>query len=221
MDLKSIKTMNIKLLTATLGIALTSLTITAHAQKTINEGVASYSTEVQGQPADVKLYFKSDSTAVVITFGAGTAKVLLTPKHDYMAVVLDIPVAGLKKAGIATPAELEEGTAAYPTFTYTPTTETKQISGFNCKKVVAKDSKSGKSYDVWVTNDVVVPPTAFPFYYGSIGGFPVQFTSFQPAQGSLQEASITIKSITDGKAPAGTYAIASDFEKVGMSDLHP
>jgi hypothetical protein len=121
----------------------------------------------------------------------------------------------MKKAGIATPAELEEGMSQLPTFTFTPGTETKQISGFNCKKVVAKDAKSGKTYDVWITNDISVPDTAIPFYYTKIGGFPVQFTAFQQGQ----EQPITISSVSDAKAPAGTYAIAKDFEKVGMSDL--
>lgn len=209
--------MNTKLFTAALGLALTVGTMSAHAQKTINEGVATYSTTIQGQPADAKAYFKPDSMATIITFGAGNVKVLMNDKHTYLAVVLDIPVAGLKKAGIATPAELEEGAAAYPTFTFTPTTETKTISGFACKKVTAKDSKSGKAYDIWVTNDIAVPATAIPFYYKGIGGYPVEYTYFQQGQ----EVDITIKSVTEGKAPAGTYAISSDFEKVGMADLHP
>jgi hypothetical protein len=209
--------MNIKLLSAALGLALTVGAFNANAQKTINEGMATFSTELQGQPADVVDYFKADSAAQVITFGAGNVKILTTAKHDYLAVLLDIPVASLKKAGIATPAEMEEGMAAIPTFTYTPTTDTKVISGFNCKRIVAKDSKSGKTYDVWITNDVIVPPTAIPYYYAQVGGMPIQFTAFQQGQ----ETSITIKSITAGPAPAGTYAIASDFEKVGMSDLHP
>ena len=209
--------MNIKLLSAVLGIALTTGVIQAQAQKTINVGYATFSTQVQGQPADVTEYFKADSAAQVISFGAGTAKVLTTAKHDYVAVILDIPVAGLKKAGIATPAEIEDMAAAVPSFTFTPATDTKIISGFNCKRVVAKDSKSGKTYDIWITNDIVVPPTAIPFYYAQIGGMPIQFTAFQQGQ----ETSITIKTITAGPAPAGTYAIASDFEKVGMSDLHP
>lgn len=212
--------MNIKIMAAAFGVALTTLAINAKAQKTINEGIASYSTEIQGQPAEVNEYFKSDSTAVVITFGAGNVKILSDAKRDYLAVVLDIPVAQLKKAGIATPAEIEEGMNSLPQFTYTPTSETKTISGFNCKKIVAK-SKDGKSYDVWVTNDVVLPPTGIPPYYKGIGGVPIQFTGFQKGGEGLQEISITIKSITEGKAPAGTYAIASDFEKVGLSDLHP
>ncbi|HAL80898.1 MAG TPA: hypothetical protein DCO83_00620 [Mucilaginibacter sp.] len=164
----------------------------------------------------LKNTFTTDSTATVITFGPGTVKILNTAKHDYVAVVLDIPVAQLKKAGIATPAELEEGMAALPTFTYTPSAETKVISGFNCTKVVAKDNKSGKTYDIWITKDITVPATALPFYYAAIGGFPVQFTSFQQGQ----EISITITSISNDKAPAGTFAISKDFERGTLADLN-
>src|SRR3569833_360013 len=106
---KQTKPMKIKLFSAALGIALSATVISASAQKNYTEGVASYSTEMQGQTADVKSYFKADSNATVMTVGPATVKILLTAKHDYLAVVLDVPVAGLKKAGIATAADLEEG----------------------------------------------------------------------------------------------------------------
>jgi len=207
--------MNIKFFNVALGIALAATTMSASAQKTYTTGAYTYSTEVMGQQADVKEYFSPDSSAAVITSGPATIKVLMNAKHDYLAVLVDVPVANMKKAGIATPAELEEGMAQLPSFTFTPTTETKTISGFNCTKVTAKDSKSGKSYDVWVTKDIVVPSTAIPFYYSGAGGFPVQFTAFQQGQ----ETSITIATITDEKAPAGTYGIAKDFEKGTLADL--
>src|SRR5260221_10607221 len=209
--------MNFKLFNVALGIVLTATTMGASAQKTYTSGMVSYPTTMQGQTVDVKEYFTPDSSSAVMTMGPANVKVLTTAKHDYLAVVLDVPVASIKKAGIASPSELEEAMAAVPTFTFTPTTETKQISGFNCKKVVAKDSKSGKTYDVWITNDVSVPPTAFPFYYASIGGFPVQFTAFQQGQ----EINITVSSVSDQKAPAGTFAIPKDLEKGTLADLRP
>ena len=209
--------MNSKIFNVALGIVLTATTFSASAQKSYPQGMVAFSTEMRGQPADVKEYFTADSTATVITMGPANVKLLTTAKHDYFAVVLDVPVAQIKKAGIASPSELEEAMSALPTFTFTPTTEAKQISGFNCKKVVAKDNKSGKSYDVWITNDITVPATAFPFYYSKIGGFPVQFTAFQQGQ----ETNITISSVSDAKAPAGTFAIAKDFEKGTMADLNP
>jgi hypothetical protein len=207
--------MNIKVLTAVFGLFLTTLAIKGNAQTAYTEGYASYNTTVHGQPATVKSYFTPDSTAVVITFGPGTVKMLANAKHDYFALLLDIPVASIKKAGIATPSEIEDGMASMPSFTFTPTAETKQISGFNCKKVVAKDTKTSKTYDVWITNDISVPQTAIPLYYTAIGGFPVQYTSFQQGQ----EVNITVLSVTGGKAPAGTFGISSDFDKVSMDEL--
>ena len=207
--------MNIKFFNVALGLALAATTMSASAQKSYTTGVISYSTEIQGQQADVKEYFTADSSAAVMTVGPATVKVMMNAKHDYLAVVLDVPVANMKKAGIATPAELDDAMAQMPSFTFTTTSETKTISGFNCTKVVAKDNKSGKSYDVWVTKYFTVPPTAIPFYYQSIGGFPVQFTAFQQGQ----EQTITISSVTDEKAPAGTFAISKDYEKGSLADL--
>lgn len=210
--------MNNKLLNVALGIVLAGTTLSASAQKTYTSGMVSYSTEMGGQPADVKQYFTPDSTAAVVTFGPGVVKILSTAKHDYVAVILDIPVASLKKAATATPAELEQAMTMVPSFTFTPTTESKKIGVFNCKKVVAKDSKSGKTYDIWVTNDVSAPTTAYPWYYANAGGFPVQYTAFQQGQ----EQSITISSISDEKAPAGTFSIGKDFEKVSsLAELRP
>lgn len=207
--------MNVKFFNVALGLALAATTMSASAQKAYTNGIIAYSTEVQGQQADVKEYFSPDSSAAVITVGPATVKVLMNAKHDYLAIALDVPVANIKKAGIATPAELDDAMSQMPSFTFTPSTETKTISGFNCTKVVAKDTKSGKTYDVWVTKDFTVPSTAIPVYYQAAGGFPVQFTAFQQGQ----EQNITISSITEGTAPAGTYAISKDFEKGSLADL--
>jgi hypothetical protein len=209
--------MKINILNVALGVALTATALSASAQKNYTSGVISYTTEMRGQQADIKQYFNADSSAVVMTMGPANVKVLTTAKHDYLAVLLDVPVASIKKAGIATPAELEEGVAAYPSFTYAPSTETKTISGFSCKKVVATNSKNSKTYDVWITNDITVPTTAMPFYYSTVGGFPVQYTAFQQGQ----EAPITISSVTDAPAPKGTYAIPKDFDKGTLADLNP
>ena len=102
-----------------------------------------------------------------------------------------------------------------PTFTFAPAADTKQISGFNCKKVVATDTKSKKTYDIWVTNDVTIPASAIPKYYNAIGGTPIQYTAFQQGQ----EASVTVTAITDAKAPKGTFGIDPSFDKISKDDL--
>ncbi len=170
---------------------------------------------MRGQEVNAKGYFRADSNAFAFTAGPATIKILTDASGKSMAILVDVPVASIKKAAIATPDEVDQAQADMPTFTFAPSTETKQISGFNCKKVVATDAKTKKTYDIWVTNDVVVPITGIAKYYREIGGFPVQYTSF--SQG--QSTDVTVKSIVEEKAPAGTFGIPADFEKISLDDL--
>jgi hypothetical protein len=207
--------MKIKFLSVALGITLSATVMNANAQKAYTEGLVTYKTDMRGQQVEVKDYFKTDSTAVTFSAGPASIKILSDAKAKFFAVLVDVPVASIKKAAIATPDEIDQMLAGLPAFTYAPSTETKQISGFNCKKVVATDPKTSKTYDVWITNDISVPTTAIPKYYSSIGGFPVQYTAFQQGQ----TADVTVSSVSDQKAPAGTFAIAADFDKITMDDL--
>lgn len=207
--------MNIKFFNIALGIALTATTISASAQKTYTEGTITLSTTMMGQSVKPTSYFRSDSTALVFNNGPATIKMLTDAKSSSLAVLISVPVASMKKAAIATPAEVEESMDNLPKFTYAPTTETKQISGFNCKKVVATDTKTSKTYDIWITNDITVPDNAIAVYFKGIGGFPVQYTSF--AMG--QTAEVTVLSVTADKAPAGTFAIPADYDRITMDDL--
>jgi hypothetical protein len=207
--------MNIKLLNVALGIALTAITFSASAQKAYTHGAINVSMPMQDQQVDAKQYFTSDSTALLYAAGPATIKVLIDSKKTFIAVLVDVPVASMKKAAIYKPAEIEQAMEAFPKFTFAPSTDAKQISGFNCKKVVATDTKTNKTYDIWITNDVTLPANAIPTYYAAIGGVPIQYTSF--SQG--QETPITITGITDEKAPAGTFGISADYEKISLDDL--
>jgi hypothetical protein len=207
--------MNFKFLNVALGLALTATAMSASAQKKYTEGVVALTTNMRGQQVDAKGYFRADSSAFTFTAGPATIKILTDAGGKSMAVLVDVPVASIKKAAIATPDEVDQAMAEMPTLTFAPGTETKQISGFNCKKVVATDTKTQKTYDLWITNDIDVPITGIAKYYRAAGGFPIQYTSF--SQGQTTE--VTVKSVTEGKAPAGTFGIPADFDKISMDDL--
>jgi hypothetical protein len=207
--------MNIKLFNVALGIVLAATTISANAQKAYTSGTITLSTDMRGQAIEAKDYFTPDSNALAFTAGPANIKILSNSKSTFFAVLVDVSVASIKKAAIASPDEIEQQIAAMPKFTFAPTTETKQISGFNCKKVVATDTKTSKTYDIWVTNDFTLPARSANDPYAGAGGVPIQYTSF--SQG--QEASVTITGISDAKAPAGTFAISGDFDKITMDDL--
>ncbi|QQL51293.1 DUF4412 domain-containing protein [Mucilaginibacter ginkgonis] len=207
--------MKLNLLSLVSGIALTTIAFTASAQKAYKEGSISYTATVMGTNVDSKMYFKGDSSSTSGKQGPASFKTIMAKGGDYLAILIDVPVANMKKAAIATPAELEEAKDSEPSFTFTPTSETKVINGFNCKKVTAKDDKTGKSYDVWVTNDFTVPVNVLTKYFASAGGFPIQFTTVQMGQ----EISMSVKSISDEKVPAGTFSVPADFDKITLTDL--
>lgn len=207
--------MKLKFLSVALGIVLSATVMSASAQKAYTEGVVTYKTNMRGQDVEIKQYFRSDSVATTFAAGPAKIKLLADANYKFFAVVVDVSAFNVKKAAIYTPDEIDQVVNAFPTLTFAPTADTKQISGFNCKKVVATDAKANKTYEIWVTNDVSVPASAFPKYYSAAGGFPVQYTAFQQGQST----EVTVSSVTADKAPAGTFGIPADFDKISKDDL--
>jgi hypothetical protein len=162
---------------------------------------------------EAKVSFKGDSSAMAIQQGPAAIKII-SFKEDYLAVLVDVPVANMKKAAVATPGELEDAMSKLPTFTFTPTTETKQIAGYNCTKVIAKDEK-GATYDTWVTKDIIAPASAYSRILAKAGGFPVQFTISQMGRNVTN----TLKTISDAKVPAGTFGIPAGYDRITLTEL--
>lgn len=199
-----------------MGLALTATAMNASAQKAYKEGVAIISMNVMGNAVEAKSYFTPDSSALEFSTGPASIKVLTNSKGTYMAYLVDIPVASRKIAAVASPAEVEEEMAKFPVLTFAPTTETKVINGFNCKKVIATNPKDNKTYDIYVTNDITLPTGANSKFYEKAGGIPVQYYSFQNGQATQ----VTLKSVTEQKVPKGYFGIPADFDRISMDDFN-
>lgn len=212
--------MKIKHLSVALGIVLSATALNANAQKSYTEGLVTLKTSTGAQEIEVKEYFRADSTAALFSAGPVSIKLLSDTKDKFFAVVAAVPSFNIKKAAIYTQAEIDQILSTFPAFTFAPTTETKQISGFNCKKVVATDTKTKKTYDTWITNDVVLPANVVEKYYAKIGGTPIQYAAFQTGpDGALVVADYVITAVSDQKAPAGTFGIAPDYDKISKTEL--
>ncbi|OOQ59908.1 hypothetical protein [Mucilaginibacter pedocola] len=208
--------MKMKLFTVAMGLAFTATAFTASAQKAYKQGLAIVSMNVMGQAIDAKSYFTVDSAALEFATGPASIKVITDSKSTFMAFLVDIPVASRKIAAVATPAEIEEETGKFPKLTFAPTTETKVINGFNCKKVVATNPQDNKTYDIWVTNDISLPLGANSKFYEKAGGVPVQYYSFQNGQA----AQVTLKSVTEQAVPKGYFRIPADFDRITMEEFN-
>jgi len=207
--------MNTKLKIA-LSLAFTAIAFSASAQKTYTQGLATYALKTGMGDAESKIYFTTDSSVMITQQGPALVKVLSNSKTTFVAILIDVPVASIKKAAILTPDEIEQGMAAAPKFTFTPSSETKVINGFNCTKVDVKDTKSGTNSVAWVTKDIVAPTsTPLTRSFADAGGFPVQFTTVQQGQ----SVDVTLKSMTDQKAPAGSFGVPAGFDKISLDDL--
>jgi hypothetical protein len=209
-----------KFLSVALGIALSATILSAGAQKSYTEGQVTVKTSAGGQAIEMKEYFRSDSIATIFSAGPANIKLLADANYKFFAVVAEVAAYKIKKAAIYTPDEINQVLSGFPTFTFAPSTETKQISGFNCKKVVATDTKTQKTYDIWITNDISLPSAVVEKYYASIGGVPIQYTSFQKGpDGAWVSADVTLSGVSDQKAPKGTFGIAPDFDKISKDAL--
>jgi hypothetical protein len=212
--------MQIKILSVALGIALSATILNVSAQKNYPEGLLTLKTSAGGHDIELKEYFRSDSTATIFSAGPANIKLLADANYKFFAVVAEVSAANIKKAAIYTTNEINQVLSSFPTLTFAPSTETKQISGFNCKKVVATDTKTQKAYDIWITNDISLPTDVIDKYYASTGGVPIQYTSFQKGpDGALVIADYTVTGVSDQKAPAGTFGIAPDFDKISKDQL--
>jgi hypothetical protein len=212
--------METKLLSVALGIALSATILSASAQKSYKEGLVTLKTSAGGQAIELKEYFRSDSIATTFSAGPANIKLLADANYKFFAVIAEVPAVKLKKAAIYTQDEINQVLSGFPAFTFAPSTETKQISGFNCKKVVATDTKTQKTYDTWITNDISLPSAVIEKYYASIGGVPIQYTAFQKGpDGVWGTADVTVNGVSDQKAPEGTFGIAPDFDKISKDIL--
>ena len=204
-----------KFFNVALGIVLASTTLTASAQKSYTSGSLTMGTNVRGMALEMKVYFTPDSAVTSFNSGPANIKILTDTKNTIMDIFVDVPSFSVKKVAVATPAEIEDALSDAPVFTFAPSTETKVISNFNCKKVVATDTKTTKTYDIWITNDFTLPKNVIPKYYATIGGVPIQFASFQKGQSTVA----TITKVSDEKVPAGSFGVSADYEKITMDEL--
>src|ERR1700728_53375 len=128
--------MKIKFLSVAAGIALSATILSANAQKSYTEGLVTLKTSAGGQDVELKTYFRNDSTATMFSAGPANIKLLADANYKFFAVIAEVAAYKIKKAAIYTPDEINQVLSGFPTFTFATSTETKQISGFNCKKIL-------------------------------------------------------------------------------------
>ena len=98
----------------------------------------------------------------------------------------------------------------YEGITFTNTTETKNIAGYNCLKAIA-NMKDGSSFTVYYTNEIVPDNLEYNYQFKNLNGLPLEY--------ELKQESIVIRytanKITLNPVPASKF----DVPKTGYREL--
>jgi len=205
-------------------IASVSFTM-VDAQKKISEGAVTYTVSYElsatqllyadQYPKEITCYFRGDSSAATTNQGAIIVKGVSVFKANYHSLIIDIPSLSKKILVVMTPEEVEQEKAANPQFTSTKGTEKEVIDGYNCTKATVTDAKNGGSYEIWVTNDIDMPPNSVSKLVSDFGGVPIRFITFN--RGIRINAEI--KEIKEVTVPPGFFSAAKDYQPMSFTDL--
>jgi hypothetical protein len=209
----------------TLCLLLLVFTLPSAAQKKINEGSITYAVSYELPPdkqqyADmlpkkIVCYFRGDSTAAIVDQGAATVKGVSVFKTDYHCLIIDAPASGKKIVVVLTPGEVAQEQAAIPQFTGKKSGGTQLMDGYNCFKVTLTDPKTNAVYDIWLTNDIDMPPTSVSRAVSMFGGVPVKFVTFNNGV----KINADIKELKEQAVPPGFFTASKDYEPMSYTDL--
>jgi GLPGLI family protein len=102
--------------------------------------------------------------------------------------------------------------------TVKPTTETKTIAGYNCKKAImtVKSNQSAEqTYDVYFTEDFDVAKFNFGSTLPEVNGLPLEFSM---AQGPFS-LKMTARSVKKENIAASEFVIPADYKQVTTEEL--
>lgn len=149
----------------------------------MTEGTIVYNLSVEtgsGEPkmadmldgATTTVFIKGNLSKVELISGLGKESTIYNAASKSGAILKDY--SGQKLMYQLTEKDWKNRSDKYAGITFENTGETKSISGFNCKKAVAK-LKNGTSFIVYYTTDVQLVNKSYDPQFESLPGLPVQY----------------------------------------------
>ncbi|MBD3749498.1 MAG: DUF4412 domain-containing protein [Sphingobacteriales bacterium] len=203
-------------------------TVAAKAQKAIKEGTITYAVEYDLPPnqqsmaamlpTEYKVAFKGELSEFKLDMGMFSTQVIYNDSSKETLSLTDVPMQNKKiavKMNSEQSQKMREMQGGDKDYDIKATTETKQISGYNCTKYVFTDKGSSDSMDVWATNDISVPVNSVSVALKGLKGVPVQFEN--NARGV--KTKLTLKSISTDPVAEITMTVPDGYETMTFEDL--
>lgn len=153
------------------------------AQKTLNEGTLVYNMSVEtgsGEPkmadmldgATTTIYLKGNQSRLELVSGLGREATIYNAGTGSGVILKDY--SGQKLMITLTPQDWEANNKKYEGIEFENTGETSVISGYTCKKAIAK-LKNGTTFTVYYTTDISIPNKSYDAQFKTLPGLAVQY----------------------------------------------
>jgi GLPGLI family protein len=172
-----------KVPTLILFFALLLSSFSSLAQKTLNEGTLVYNMSVEtgsGEPkmadmldgATTTIYLKGNQSRLELVSGLGREATIYNAGTGSGVILKDY--SGQKLMITLTPQDWEANNKKYEGIEFENTGETSGISGYTCKKAIAK-LKNGTTFTVYYTTDISIPNKSYDAQFKTLPGLAVQY----------------------------------------------
>lgn len=194
-----------------MGFLFLLISVVSQAQKKMNEGTIIYNMSVEtgsGEPkmadmldgATTTVYIKGNLSKVELVSGLGKEATIYNASSKNGAILKDY--SGQKLMYLLNDQDWKNRSNKYSGITFENTGETKNISGYNCKKAVAK-LKNGTTFIVYYTSEVVIANKSYDPQFETLPGLPIQY---EMESGSMK-FKFTLASISFDAVPASILEI--------------
>ena len=199
----------IKFYSCILFFAFLFTAIDANAQKALSEGTLVYNMSVETGSAEPKMADMLDGATTTISIKGDQSRVELVSGLGREATIFNAATAngfilkdysGQKLMITLTSKDWDVNNKKYEGIEFENTGETSVISGFTCKKAIAK-LKNGSSFSVYYTTDVNVQNKSYDAQFKTLPGLPVQYEM----QAGKMKFKFTLASINFDAVPSSKF----------------
>ena len=188
------------------------------AQKTLNEGTLVYNMSVEtgsGEPkmadmldgATTTIYIKGNESRLELVSGLGREATIYNASTGTGVILKDY--SGQKLMITLTPQDWDANNKKYEGIVFENTSETSVISGFSCRKAIAK-LKNGTNFTVFYTTDVNVTNKSYDAQFKTLPGLAVQYEM----QSGKMKFKFTLAKITYDAVPLSKFEIPKSGYRV-------
>lgn len=190
----------------------------SNAQKVLSEGSLVYNMSVEtgaGEPkmadmfdgATTAIYLKGNQSRSELVSSLGSEATLYNASTGQGTILKDY--SGQKLMITLTPQNWEDINKKYEGIVFENTGESATISGFNCKKAIAK-LKDGTSFIVFYTTDATVSNKSYDAQFKTLPGLAVQYEK----QSGKMKLKFTLSKINYNSVPASKFEIPKSGYRV-------